>query len=295
MTKLFVVAYVAFKLSRRQRSINDLSETVRPCILIVGTLAALVLAEPDFGSTAVLVAVPATMIFAAGLHWKHLFRAGALGAVCTAVVLIVAPYRLARVREFIEWVFGISPPPYQLQQSLIAVGSGGLLGRGPGESIQKAFFLPASHTDFIYSILGEELGMLGTLTLLVAFLLLFLRGIRTTRRTKEPFGSFLALGLTCLIVGQGLLHMAVCLGMLPTTGLTLPLISYGGSSLVISMAALGLLINVSQCCNLTPARKEFAYWNWVQTEFSWRGQTEVLGDSHSPFGGARSPTRRTPR
>ena len=106
--------------------------------------------------------------------------------------------------------------------------------------------------------------------MLAAFLLIFLRGIRTTYKTKEPFGSFLALGLTCLIVGQGLLHMAVCLGMLPTTGLTLPLISYGGSSLVVSMAALGLLINVSQYCNLTPARRESTYWNWVQTEFSWR-------------------------
>ena len=271
LSKLFVVLYVAFKLSRRKRSINDLSETVRPCVLIVGLLAVLVLAAPDLGSTAVLVAVPVVMIFTAGLHWKYLFRAGALGAVGIAVALIVAPYRLARVREFVEWVFGISPPPYQLEQSLIAVGSGGLVGRGPGGSIQKAFFLPASHTDFIYSILGEELGMLGALALLVAFLLLFVRGIRTTMRTEEPFGSFLALGLTCLIVGQGLLHMAVCLGMLPTTGLTLPLISYGGSSLVISMAALGLLINVSQYCNLTPARKEVVHWNWIQTGFSWRG------------------------
>jgi cell division protein FtsW len=274
LTKLFVVVYVAFRLSRRQRSINDLSETVRPCVLIVGTLALLVLAEPDLGSAAVLVAVPAAMIFAAGLHWKYLFRAGALATAGIAAALIVVPYRLVRVREFIEWVLGISPAPYQLEQSLIAVGSGGLLGRGPGESIQKAFFLPASHTDFIYSILGEELGMLGALVLLLAFLLLFLRGIRTTTRTHDPFGSFLALGLTCLIVGQGLLHMAVCLGMLPTTGLTLPLISYGGSSLVISMAALGLLVNVSQYRNLTRPRREVVQWNWIQTQFSWRGQTE---------------------
>ena len=112
--------------------------------------------------------------------------------------------------------------------------------------------------------------MLGTLGLLVAFLLLFLRGIRTVRKTEDPFGSFLALGLTCLIVGQGLLHMAVCIGLLPTTGLTLPLVSYGGSSLVISMAALGLLINVSQYCNLTMARREVVHWNWVQARFSWR-------------------------
>ena len=116
--------------------------------------------------------------------------------------------------------------------------------------------------------------MLGALVLLLAFLQLFLRGIRTTTRTHDPFGSFLALGLTCLIVGQGLLHMAVCLGMLPTTGLTLPLISYGGSSLVVSMAALGLLVNGSQYRNLTPPRREVVQWNWIQTQFLWRGQTE---------------------
>ncbi len=270
VSKLFVVVYVAFKLSRRRRSINDLFETVRPCVIIVGTLALLVLAEPDLGSAVVLVGVPAVMLFAAGLHWRVLFRAAALGTIGIAAALIVAPYRLARVREFIEWVFGISPPPYQLEQSLIAVGSGGLIGLGPGESIQKAFFLPASHTDFIFSILGEELGLLGTLALLAAFLVLFVRGMRTTRKITDPFGSYLSLGLTCLIVGQALLHMAVCIGMLPTTGLTLPLVSYGGSSLVISMAALGLLINVSQYRNSRPARREPPHWNWVQTEFSWR-------------------------
>jgi cell division protein FtsW len=273
LTKLFAVLFVAFKLSRKRGSINDLHETVRPCVLVLGTLAVLVLVEPDLGSAAVLVGVPVAMIYAAGLHWKYLLRAGVLGIAGIAVALVVAPYRLARVRDFIEWVFGISPPPHQLQQSLIAVGSGGLFGRGPGNSMQKAFFLPASHTDFIYSILGEELGIVGSVTLLAAFVLLFVRGARTARRTKETFGAFLALGLTCLIVGQGLLHMAVCLGLLPTTGLTLPLISYGGSSLVITMAALGLLINVSQYCNPAPARKEPLHWNWVQTKFSWRYRT----------------------
>ncbi len=273
LTKLFAVLFVAFKLSCKRGSINDLHETVRPCVLVLGTLAVLVLVEPDLGSAAVLVGVPVAMIYAAGLHWKYLLRAGVLGIAGIAVALVVAPYRLARVRDFIEWVFGISPPPHQLQQSLIAVGSGGLLGRGPGNSMQKAFFLPASHTDFIYSILGEELGIVGSVTLLAAFVLLFVRGARTARRTKETFGAFLALGLTCLIVGQGLLHMAVCLGLLPTTGLTLPLISYGGSSLVITMAALGLLINVSQYCNPAPARKEPLHWNWVQTKFSWRYRT----------------------
>jgi cell division protein FtsW len=250
LAKLFAVLFVAAKLSSRRRSIDDLWETVRPCVLIVGTLALLVLLEPDLGSTVVLIGVPAAMIFSAGLHRKYVFRAVGMGIVGLVLALIVAPYRLRRILEFIEYVLGKSPPAYQLDQSLIALGSGGLTGVGPGQSVQKAFYLPAAHTDFIFSIIGEELGLVGTLGLLAAFVLILLRGIHTARNTKDPFGTFLALGLTCLIVGQGLTHMGVCLGLLPTTGLTLPLVGYGGSSLVISMVALGLLINVSQDCNL---------------------------------------------
>jgi len=250
LAKLFAVLYVAARLSRRRRSIDDLRETVGPCLLIVGTLALLVLLEPDLGSTAVLVGVPAAMIFAAGLHRRYVTRSVALGLAGLVVALLVAPYRLRRILEYIEYVLGKSPPVYQLDQSLIAIGSGGPTGVGVGQSVQKAFFLPAAHTDFIFSIVGEELGLLGTLGLLAAFMLIFARGMRTSMKTTDPFGAYLALGLTLLIVGQALAHMAVCLGLLPTTGLTLPLVSYGGSSLVTTMFALGLLINVSQDCNL---------------------------------------------
>jgi cell division protein FtsW len=170
------------------------------------------------------------------------------------LALVLAPYRFARIREFAEYVLGMGPRPYQLDQSLLALGNGGLLGVGPGQSISKAYYLPAAHTDFVFSVIGEEFGLIGTLATLVVFLLLFLRGMRTCARTSEPFGAHLALGLTCLIVGQALIHMAVCLGLLPTTGLTLPLAGYGGSSLIMSAAALGLLINVSQDCNLSVPR-----------------------------------------
>jgi cell division protein FtsW len=251
LIKLFAVLYVAAKLSRRKQSTEDLREMVRPCLLIVGMLALLVLCEPDLGSTAVLIGVPAVMLFGAGLHRKYIAGGIALGIVGLLLAVLVAPYRLRRILDYIEYVLGWSPPVYQLDQSLIAVGSGGPTGVGLGQSIQKAFYLPAAHTDFIFSIVGEELGLVGTLGLLAAFLVIFARGIRTFANTKDAFGAYLALGLTCLIVGQALIHMAVCLGLLPTTGLTLPLVSYGGTSLVTSMVALGLLINISQGCNLT--------------------------------------------
>jgi cell division protein FtsW len=138
---------------------------------------------------------------------------------------------------------------FQLNQSLIAVGSGGLTGAGLGQGHQKAFYIPAAHTDFIFSVIGEELGLIGTATLLLAFLLIFWRGLRAATRAPDRFGFYLALGISNLLVLQALVNMGVCLGLLPTKGLPLPFISYGGSSLMASMAATGLLLNVSQHSN----------------------------------------------
>jgi cell division protein FtsW len=149
-------------------------------------------------------------------------------------------------------LLGRREPSYQVLQSWIALGSGGVTGVGVGQGQQQAFFVPAAHTDFIYSILGEELGLVGTGAILLGFVLIGWRGMETAKWTKDPFGAYLALGLTSWLVLQALVHILVCLGLLPTTGLPLPFISYGGSSLVASMAAMGLLINVSQECNLNP-------------------------------------------
>jgi cell division protein FtsW len=249
MVKLFVVVYMASVLARKQERINEPRVILVPCLVVVGTPALLILVEPDLGSVVVLVMVTVIMLFVAGLRAKYLATIGALGVLGLASAVVLYPFRVRRLVEFFRYVLGLDEPSYQLRQSLIAIGSGGVTGVGFGQGRQKAFFLPASHTDFIYSIVGEELGLIGTVPLLAAFLVIFWRGTRTTKRVREPFGAYLALGLTSLIVGQFLMHAGVCLGMLPATGLTLPFVSYGGSSLVASMAAMGLLINVSQECH----------------------------------------------
>jgi len=224
-----------------------------PCGVVVLTLAWLIYIEPDLGSSAMLVLVAGVMIFAAGLHWKYITIGGVTALAALVIGVVATPYRWERVRA---WLAIWSDPAsealganFQLDQSLLAIGSGGLTGAGLGQGYQKAFYVPASHTDFIFSVIGEELGLIGTSVLVVAFLLIFWRGMRAAVRAPDRFGYYLALGVTSLIVFQALTNMAVCLGLLPTKGLPLPLISYGGSSLLASMTALGLLFNVSQHSN----------------------------------------------
>jgi cell division protein FtsW len=252
--KLFVVVFMAFMLSRKEDRVNDPWSVPIPCMAVVGTLAFLIVVEPDLGSGVLLVAVACLMTFIAGLRWRYVGALCAVGAVGFAAGVVAEPYRLQRV---VAWLRILSDPSsadaqganFQLLQSLIAVGRGGVTGVGLGQGQQKAFFVPASHTDFIFSIIGEELGFLGSMALLVTFLLIFWRGLRAAVKAPDRFGFYLALGITCLLVTQALTNMCVCLGLLPTKGLPLPLISYGGSSLLASMAGLGLLFNVSQHSN----------------------------------------------
>jgi cell division protein FtsW len=249
-TKLFVCLFMASTLTYKGNRVNDLLRVPVPALAVVGTLAMLIVAEPDLGTAVILVVVAAVMLFVAGLRWRYLAVLAALGTVGMVISVLIQPYRWTRIVDFIFAVLGIREPSYQVLQSLIALGSGGLTGVGVGLGKQQAFFVPAAHTDFIYAILGEELGLAGTSAVVIGFLLIFWRGTRTARRTREPFGSYLALGITCWLVFQALTHILVCLGLVPTTGLPLPFISYGGSSLVASMAAMGLLLNISKDCNL---------------------------------------------
>ena len=246
--KLFVVVFMAWLLTKNEGRAND-PGTLIPGAAVLGSLAFLIYIEPDLGSAAMLLLIGGVMLFAAGLRWRYVAASATLGALALVGAVIAEPFRWARIKAWIAlWLDptgqhdGVS---FQLHQSLLAIGSGGLTGVGLGLGQQKAYYVPASHTDFIYSVIGEELGLLGAGGLLIAFLLIFWRGMRTARNAKNEFGAHLALGLTCLLVIQALTNMAVCLGLLPTKGLPLPLISYGGSSLLASMLALGLLFNVS--------------------------------------------------
>ncbi len=252
--KLAVVVFMAHVLAHREDQVNDLGRVPLPASVAVGSLVLLVLIEPDLGSAAMLAMTAFLMIFVAGLRWKHIGTLAGVGVVGFVVAVIAEPYRVARLKVYVEsLVFGTVRDTlgagFQLTQSLIAVGSGGITGAGWGRGQQKAFFLPAAHTDFIFSVVGEELGFLGAILLLGAFLVVFWRGIRTANRAPDRFGFYLSLGITSMLVLQAMIHMGVCLGLLPTKGLPLPLISHGGSSLVATMAAVGVLLNVSQHAN----------------------------------------------
>jgi cell division protein FtsW len=217
--------------------------------------------------------VATVMALVAGLCFKYFAVLCGLGGAAFVAAVLAEPYRLKRILDFILAVIGVREPAYQVTQSWIALGSGGLIGVGVGQGRQQAFFLPAAHTDFIYAILGEELGLVGTCAVLAGFMLILWRGARTALLIKEPFGAYLALGLTAWLVLQALIHILVCLGLLPTTGLPLPFISYGGSSLVASMAAMGLLLNVAQECNLRSGFTARRVRQRLGLALSWRSRT----------------------
>ncbi len=247
--KLFVVLFMAYVLSRKQEKVNDPWAVLVPCSMVVATLALLVVIEPDLGTAVMLVSIACIMIFVAGLNWRYLMAFAGMGVIGFAASVIAQPYRLERIQAFLDPSADPLNASFQLNQSLIAIGSGGLFGAGLGQGLQKAFYVPEAHTDFIFSVVGEEFGLIGCLALLAGFLVLFWRGIRAATHAPDRFGFYLALGFTHVLVLQALINVLVCLGMLPTKGLPLPFISYGGSSLVASLTAMGLLLNVSKHSN----------------------------------------------
>jgi len=265
LAKPALVVFLAFFVTWRRRAINNARYTLAPAALAVG-LVILLVVVPDLGTAVVLGAVAAVIFFVAGLEWRYVTIAAAVASVGVVLCIVLSPYRLARVVKFIDPQFtfiGRFDPQgnikeqmekslatrdtnYQLLQSQIAVGAGGPLGVGLGDGRQKLMYLPEAHTDFIYAVVGEELGLFGTVGLLAGFGVIFWRGLRATVRMTDDFGRYLALGVTVVIVVQGLINMSVVLGMMPTKGIPLPMISYGGSSLLSTLTLLGILMNVSE-------------------------------------------------
>ncbi len=245
-TKVVAVVFTARLLSRKEDRVNDLRAVLLPLAFVLGTLSLLVLVEPDLGAAFMLILACGVMVFVAGLRWRAIAAVAAMGALVVALSIVAKPYRLERIRAFMQPGTDARTSGWQLDQSLLALGSGGVGGVGFGQGQQKAYFLPEAHTDFIFSVVGEEFGIVGAATLLAAFLILFWRGMRASLRAPCRFGFYLALGITSLLVLQGLTHMGVCVGLLPTKGLAMPYLSYGGSSLLATLAATGVLLNVSQ-------------------------------------------------
>ena len=246
LAKIACVLFAALMLERRMHRINDVSYSLTPIVIITSAIVGLIVLEPDIGTSVSLLVTVAVMIFVAGLSYRHLMLAALVVVPTVAAVLLSAPYRRRRLFAFLDpWQDPLGDG-FQIIQSRIAVGTGGVTGRGLMEGVQKLFYLPEPHTDFIYAVIGEELGLIGATAVLVCFCVIAWRGLRISTRAEDRFGSLVALGLTTMIVVQALVNMSVVLGLLPTKGIPLPLVSNGGSSLLVSLLGIGMLLNISQ-------------------------------------------------
>ena len=246
LAKLAAIFFTALVLERRRHRINELGYSLLPIGLIVGGLVGLILLQPDFGTAVTLLAVIGVMVFAAGFSYRYLFGAMLLALPALYVVLMQADYRRRRLLIFLDPWSDPLGDGFQIIQSLIAVGTGGVFGRGLMQGVQKLFYLPEPQTDFIYSVISEELGLVGATVVLLCFCVIAWRGMRTALRAPDGFGAFLALGITMMLALQAFVNMSMVLGLLPTKGIPLPLVSYGGSSLLINLLAVGVLLNISQ-------------------------------------------------
>jgi cell division protein FtsW len=246
VAKFALVLYLALLLSRNAEKMRAFSIGFLPPLLMTGIVVGLIVIQPDLGTAVILGVITLILMFVSGARMRYLVLAVLVTAPVVWQVLITGKvWRMKRMLAFLEPWQHCQNAGYQLCESLISVGSGGIWGQGLGASRQKLFFLPEAHTDFILAIIGEELGLLGVLGLLAAFTLLFWRGLVAALRARDAFGSYLAFGITLLFALQALGNMGVVLGLLPTKGLALPFISYGGSSLLVSLFMAGLLGNIS--------------------------------------------------
>jgi cell division protein FtsW len=252
LAKVALVVCCATVLDRSPSALRD-PRTWRPAVVVCGAFAVLVVLEPDLDSTVVLAVITFAALAVAGVRGRHLAGLAGAGAALATVLALAEPYRRARVLTFLDPWSDTSNTGYQIAQSLIALGSGGVDGVGLGAGRAKWLFLPNAHTDFIFAIVGEELGLLGCLLVLGLFAGFGLVGFHVARRAPDRFGRLLATGVTSWVVGQAVINLGAVVGVLPVSGITLPFLSAGGSSLVFTMAGAGILANVARQCPSRPA------------------------------------------
>ena len=244
--KLGVVLFLARWISRHRERMPSFVDGVLPALLCVGLVCALIMGQPDFGTTVILGVLALLMLFVGGARPTHVAGLVCLGAAGIVLAVQVAPYRMRRLLAFLDPFEHSQDAGFQLVQSLIAFGSGGATGVGLGQSKQKMLFLPEAHTDFIFALVGEELGLLGALMVLALFAVVAVRGFRIAARHPDSFASLLAFGLTAVLILSAVVNIGVVLGVLPTKGLPLPFVSYGGSALLATMIEVGLLSALSR-------------------------------------------------
>jgi cell division protein FtsW len=243
---LAMIVYVADFIARKQNQIMTIRWGLLPIMCVLGCISVLILAQPDLGTTISISAVVFLMLYVGGVPWRYLLFILLLAACMLYILIVREPYRMRRIVAFLNPWADPKGSGFQIIQSQIALGSGGLFGAGLGHSRQKLFYLPAAHTDFIFSIIGEELGLLGTIGVIVLFIILIRLGMKVVKNAPDRFGYFLSLGLVSLLAFRAIVNIGVSCGILPTKGLPLPFISYGGSSFVFDMISVGILLNIAK-------------------------------------------------
>lgn len=246
LVKITFILYFTDFISRHKNTINDFFYGLVPSLIALGIPTLLILLQPDLGTAISLICVAVIMLFSAGLNYRYFLLPGILSLPVLYLLVYNVPYRRARILAFLDPWSDPAGKGFQIIQSQIALGSGGLFGQGLGQGKQKLFYLPAAHTDFIFSVIGEEMGIIGAIALILLFILLLWQMIKIVRFNNDVFLRFLSIGIVSSIALQVVINIGVSIGMLPTKGLPLPFISYGGSSLVFDMTAIGLLLSASR-------------------------------------------------
>lgn len=246
LAKIAVILFTAALLERRMDRIDELPHALLPIGVVTGIIVGLILIEPDLGTAVTVLVTAGAMVFAAGISYRYILGLVAVAIPALYIVIIAEPYRVVRVLAFLDPWSDPLGKGYQVIQSMIAVGTGGIFGTGLMGGIQKLFYLPEAHNDFIYAVIAEELGFVGATAVVLCFGVITWRGLRTATRAPDRFGAFLAVGLTVMIAFQALLNISVVTGLAPTKGIPLPFVSAGGSSLLINLLGMAILLNVSQ-------------------------------------------------
>jgi len=244
--KITMVLFLAHYMDRNAHRMKNLYHGVIIPLCILFVFQAIMLPQPDFGAVINLGILTVALLIIGGASWRYIAGLVLLSLPMIYILIVSKPYRLDRLKVFLDPWQDPTGKGFQLVQSFLAFGRGGLTGVGIGDGKQKLFFLPELHTDFIFSLIGEELGLIGVFTVLGLFIWFFIKGVKIAMQTEDAFSYYLAMGLTLMIVNQALINFAVSIGIMPTKGLPLPFISYGGSSLLVNMAAVGILINIQK-------------------------------------------------
>lgn len=255
LAKLSIILFMAYTLAKKKEKIKSFTVGFLPAVIIVGATLGFILLQKDLGTAFVIASVAAILFYVGGTRLSYLLGGLILAVPALYFLIFSVDYRRKRIMAFMNpWEYQ-SDEGFQIIQSYVAFNSGGVLGAGLGQGKQKLFYLPAAHTDFIFSVIGEELGLLGVFFVIALFLLFLFRGIKIAMKAPDLFGTYLATGITCLIICQALINFGVVMGLLPTKGLPLPFISHGGTSLLVLCSMVGILLNISSQAGKSEARE----------------------------------------